>query len=115
MAKGIGLRTETIQIAPDFIQGVVLASSVAQAFDTPAGMGMVALSFDSDVYVSYGSTGALYPTTSTTAGTSSAERIPGAAASPTIRNIVSTARTTGISIIGPATAIRGSLSWYKPA
>lgn len=115
MAKGIGLRTESIQIAPDVVQGVVLASSVAQAFDTPEGMGMASFSFDADVYVTYGSTSVLYPSSTTTAGSSSSERIPGAAANPSIRNIVSTARTTGISIIGAAAATRGTIAWYKPA
>ena len=116
MAKGTNLRTETIQLAPDFVIGVVLASSVPQAFDTPAGMGYASFSFDSDVFVKYGSTATGYPTSSSTAGTTFGERIPGAAASPVLRNIVSTAACTGISIVAAALAgTRGSISWYKPS
>ena len=114
MAKGTGLRTENVQLMPDFVQGVVLASSVPQAFDTPAGMGYVSFSFDSDVYVKYGSTATGYPSSSATAGTTFGERIPGAAATQTMRNIQSTAACSGISLVGAAAVARGTLSWYKP-
>jgi len=107
MPKGTGLPPNTILSAPDFVQHVSLASSVGQAFDTPAGMGYVLFSFRGDFSARYGSTSAANVTTSSTAAT-------GSEINPTIRNIVSTAQTTGISVIADQ-AITGTLSWYKPA
>ena len=105
MAKGTGLQPNTLLQVPDFVQAVVLASSVGQAFDVPAGMRYVAFSMNADFWVKYGSTAALIPSTSTTAGTSSPEL------NPTARDIRSTSLTTGLSIIAPA-ATSGSMAWY---
>ncbi len=107
MPKGTGLPPNTILAAPDFVQHVSLASSVGQAFDTPAGMGYALFSFRGDFSVRYGSTGAANVTTSSTAAT-------GSEINPTIRDIRSTAHTTGISIISDQ-AINGTISWYEPA
>ena len=107
MAKGTGLPPNTILAAPDFVQHVSLASSVGQAFDVPAGMGIVNFSFRGDFSVRYGSTAAANVTTSSTAAT-------GSEINPTIRDLRSTASTTVISVIADQ-AILGTLSWYKPA
>lgn len=108
MAKGSNLRVQDVIAAPDFVQAVVLAANTGQAFDTPAGMGKVLFSMTGDFWVKYGSTAALVPSTSTTGGSSSPEL------NPTMRDIVSTAACTGISIIAAAVQ-SGSLAWYKPA
>lgn len=105
-ALGIHNSNEIMQ-RPDYIQAVVLASSVGQAFDLPAGAGIVGFSFPDNFWVKYGSTSALVPTTSTTAGSSSAEL------NPTIRNVGSTQSCTGISIIS-VNAQAGSITWWQP-
>lgn len=110
MAKGTGLPTNSILVAPDYVQGVVLAtgSSNAQAFDVPAGMAYVGFSMNGDFWVSYGSTAATIPGTSTTAGTTTPEL------NPTFRNLRSTQATTGIAISAEQVT-KGSMSWYKAA
>lgn len=93
---------------PDKVVHVVLAtgSTNAQAFDVPTGMSVVVPSFNGDIWVTYGSTAAAIPTTSTTAATTSnAELNPGA------RHVVSTASCTGISLCSEVAA-KGSLAWY---
>lgn len=94
-----------IRADPDFVQPVVLSSgsSAAQAFDTPAGAGYVAFSFNTDIWVRYGSTAATPPTTTST-GSSGSEL------NPTIRNIGSTLSCTGISIASD-TPGKGCLIW----
>lgn len=106
--RGSAVRTDSILGAPDYTQSVVLSSGVAQALDTPAGSGYVNFSFNADVWVKYGSTGALVATTTTTLGSSSSEL------NPTMRNISSTLSCTGISLVSDF-ACKGSISWYKPA
>lgn len=107
MSKGTGVPVASILHAPDYTQAVVLSSGVGQAFDVPAGMGFVGFSLTEDFWVKYGSTAAAVPSTSTTAGTSSPEL------NPTYRNLSSTAKTTGISIVSDAAA-KGSINWYLP-
>ena len=106
MAKGTGLPPNTILAAPDFVQHVSLASSVGQAFDVPAGMGIVNFSFRGDFSARYGSTAAANVTTSSTA--------TGSGLPPTLRDLRSAAAPTVISVIADQ-AILGTLSWYKPA
>ena len=96
MAKGTGLPTQSILVRPDAVQAVVLAAGTGQAFDVPAGMAVVAFSMDQDFWVRYGSTSL----------TTNAEL------NPTVRNVQSTATTSGISLIS-AVACSGSLGWYK--
>lgn len=108
MARGPGIRTEAVLGKPDFTQGVVLAAATPQAIDTPAGMGFANFSFNTDIWVNYGSTVVNIPTSTTTAGTTTGEF------NPTMRNITSTAQTTGISLVS-ATTGSGSISWFKPA
>lgn len=104
--KNSGIYTGQILNSPSFVQAVVLASSVAQAFDVPAGMGYVNFAFNADVWAKYGSTQATIPATTSTAGTTNSEL------NPTARNIGSTVACTGISIIS-ASACAGSLSWFS--
>jgi len=106
MAKGTGLPTQSILVRPDAVQAVVLAAGTGQAFDVPAGMAVVAFSMDQDFWVRYGSTAAAVPSTSSTSLTTNAEL------NPTVRNVQSTATTSGISLIS-AVACSGSLGWYK--
>lgn len=106
--KAMGINnTDEIMQAPDFVQAVVLASSVGQSFDTPAGAGFVVFSFSDNYWVRYGSTTAGLPSSSSTAGSSTSEL------NPTARNIGSTASCTGISISSPNAQV-GSISWWKP-
>jgi hypothetical protein len=108
MSSGPGTKNSAEIIrAPDFVQPVVLASGVGQAFDTPAGMGFVSFAMNTDIFVRYGSTAAAAPSTSST-GSSGSEFNPG------IRNISSAQACTGISLIAE-TSGKGSLQWYKPA
>jgi len=106
MAKGTGLPTQSILAVPDAVQAVVLAAGTGQAFDVPTGMACVAFSMDQDFWVLYGSTAASVPTTSSTSLTTNAEL------NPTVRNVQSTATTSGISIIS-SVVCSGSLAWYK--
>lgn len=106
MAKGTGVSTQSILVRPDSVQAVVLAAGTGQAFDVPTGMAYVAFSMDQDFWVRYGSTAAAVPSTSSTSLTTNAEL------NPTVRNIQSTATTSGISIVS-AFACNGSLNWYK--
>ena len=110
MPKGTGVPTPAILATPAYIQAVVLAtgSSNAQAFDTPAGMGYVGFSMNQDFWVDYGSTAAVIPSSSTTAGSSSPEL------NPTYRNIGSTLSCTGISIASEYIT-KGSINWFAPA
>lgn len=94
---------------PDQVVHVVLATgtSNAQAFDVPTGKGVLVPSFNTDFWMSYGSTAASIPSTSSTANTTSnAELNPGA------RYLSSTAACTGISIASEV-ACKGSLAWYS--
>lgn len=94
---------------PNQVVHVVLAtgSTNAQAFDTPAGARYVNINFNSDVWVTYGSTAAAIPSTTSTAATTS-----NAEFNPSVRNIVSTASCTGISLAAEV-ATKGSLAWYS--
>lgn len=108
MAKGTNLALNSVLPFSDFIQPVVLAAGVGQAFDVPAGMGFVAFSMDQDFWTKYGSTSAIVPAASTTAASTAGEL------NPTIRNLGSTASCTGISLIS-ASDSKGSLAWYARA
>ena len=105
MSKGTGVPTNSILGFPDFVQSVVLTSGTGQAFDTPTGMAYAVFAMSNDFWVKYGSTGAVVPTTSSTAAS-------GPELNPTARNVGSTATTTGISIISDYAA-KGSIAWYK--
>ena len=106
MSKGPGIRMQDVMVSPDFTQSVVLSSGTAQAFDTPTGMCFASFAMNNDVWVSYGSTAAAVPSTSSTAAT-------GSELNPTIRNIGSTLATTGISLVSDY-ATKGSINWFKP-
>ena len=108
MSKGPGLNSGDVLNFPDFTQAVVLSSGVGAAFDTPTGMGFVAFAMNQDFWVTYGSTAAAVPSTSSTSGSTNSEL------NPTMRRIGSTASTTGISLVSDSPA-KGSLNWYKPA
>lgn len=105
-SPGIGNNNE-ILTPSDYVQAVILSSGVGQAFDVPAGAGLVAFAFDNAFWVKYGSTAAAVPSTSSTLGSSTPEL------NPTVRNLSSTQACTGISIISDY-ATKGSLSWFKP-
>ena len=106
MSRNTGLLHPTdILGAPDFTQSVVLSSGTAQAFDTPTGMAYVGFSMNYDFWTKYGSTGAVVPTTSSTASS-------GSELNPTYRNIGGTQTCTGISIVSDFAA-KGSLNWYR--
>ena len=104
---GLGNANE-ILASPDTYTNVVLAAGTAQAFDVPSGAGFVAFSFNTDIWVKYGSTGAQVPTTSQSSASSTGSEL-----NPTIRNIGSTLACTGVSIVSAAAAA-GSLTWFKP-
>ena len=111
MSKGPVIPIGQILDAPDYTQGVVLTtgSSNAQAFDNPiAGGGYVNLAFNTDVWVKYGSTACVIPSSTTTAGSSTPEL------NPTMRNIHSPLACTGISLAAEI-AGKGVISWYKAA
>lgn len=111
MSKGMGIRNSgEILSFPDYTQAVVLAtgSSNAQAFDVPTGMAFACFAFNADVWVKYGSTAVVIPSTSTTAGSSTPEL------NPTTRNLGSTQSCTGISLASEYVT-KGSINWYKPA
>lgn len=106
--KTLGVKNSQEILTPsNLTQAVVLSSGVAQAFDVPTGAGFVAFAFDNSFWVKYGSTGALVPSTSSSAGTTSSEL------NPTARNLSSTLACTGISIVSDY-ATKGSLSWFAP-
>ena len=104
---GIG-NTNEILSSPDTYCNVVLAAGVGQAFDVPSGAGIVGFSFNADIWVKYGSTGAQVPTTSQSSASSTGSEL-----NPTIRNIGSTLACTGISVVSAVVAA-GSLTWFKP-
>ena len=108
MPKGSGIYRGQIPATPDYVQAVSLSSGVGQAFDIPAGMGYVGFSMNADFWAKYGSTAALVPSTSTTAGSSTPEL------NPTIRDFGSSLGCTGISLVSDF-ACKGSLSWYSKA
>ena len=106
--KTAGIRnTNEILTPSNFRQSVVLSSGVGQAFDVPTGAGIVAFAFDQPFWVQYGSTGAIVPSSSSTAGSTNSEY------SPTVRNLSSTLACTGISLVSDYAA-KGSLSWFAP-
>lgn len=105
--KAIGIHnTNEIMQRPDFVQAVVLASSVGQSFTPPAGAGFVAFSFPDNFWVNYGNTSAGLPAATST-GSSNSEL------NPTVRNIGSTLSTSVISVSSP-NAQAGSISWWAP-
>lgn len=108
MSKGTGVPTPSILLTPDYTQAVVLSSGVNQAFDVPTGMGYVGFSMNNDFWAKYGSTAAVVPSSSSTAGSSTPEL------NPTYRNFGSTQGCTGISLVSDF-ATKGSLNWYKPS
>lgn len=97
-----------ILAAPPLVVWVVLAtgSSNAQAFDAPAGRPIANFSFNADVWVSYGTTAAAIPTTTSTASTTANAEL-----NPSTRNLGSTVACTGISLASEVAA-KGSISWY---
>lgn len=97
---------------PNLVTQVVLASSVAQAFDVPTGAMYAQISMDLNCYAKYGSASALNPTTSSSAGSSSCEQLL-ASNGPHLRNLSSTLACTGLSLISTGAAV-GSISWYAP-
>lgn len=108
-------RPGNILTPSDTIQTAVL-TTVAQAFDVPTGAQYAGLSLSSGVaYVAYGSTAAAVPTTSST-GSGGSEVIPSAQApyGPVMRDLHSTAKTTGISLLAPVAGAVMSISWYGP-
>lgn len=103
-------RPAMIMTPSDTIQSVALTTS-AQALDVPTGGTIASFASDSNFYASFGSTGAAVPTTTTTApstGNSCSEL------NPTIRDLHSTAKTTGLSIIAPAAGGILTISWFSP-
>lgn len=106
--KTPGIKNSQEILTPsNYRQSVVLSSGVGQAFDVPAGAGFVAFAMDQNFWVQYGSTGAVVPSSSSTAGSTNSEL------NPTARNLSSTLACTGISLISDF-ACKGSLSWYAP-
>lgn len=99
-----GLNPAAVIRAPNYVNVAVLASSVGQAFDTPAGVQVVNFKGSVDFYVKYGSTGAAVPGASLSTG-------GGSELNPTTRNIGSTSATTGLSLIS-ASAGTVTMSWY---
>lgn len=112
MAGNTGLVAPGVILAdPDCVTLVALGtgSSNAQAFDVPAGKNIANFSFNGDVWVSYGTTAAAIPSTSSTANTTSNAEL-----NPTIRNIGSTVVCTGVSLASEVAA-KGSIAWYSKA
>ena len=107
--KTAGIRNVSeILASPDTYTNVVLAAGTGQAFDVPSGAGLVGFSFNTDIWVRYGSTSAQVPTTSQSSASSTGSEL-----NPTIRNFGSTLGCTGISIVS-AGAGAGSLTWFRP-
>ena len=107
--KTLGIRNASeVLSSPDTYSNVVLAAGVGQAFDIPSGAGFVGFSFNTDIWVKYGSTSAQVPTTSQSSASST-----GSEFNPTIRNLGSTLACTGISIVSAGSGA-GSLTWFRP-
>lgn len=106
MARNTGLLHPTeIIVVPDTVSYAVLASSVGQTFDVPAGCKFVVFGADCNFMAKYGATNAAIPGASAT-GSSAGEY------NPISRNLLSTQATTGISVISPTTGIV-SMAWYS--
>lgn len=108
MSKNTGLIAPGVIITEsDCVTHVALSSGAGQAFDVPAGKAIANFSFNGDFWAAYGSTSASVPSTSSTANTTANSEL-----NPTIRNLVSTASCTGISLVSEVAA-KGSISWYS--
>ena len=99
--------TELIAVS-DTVQQAVFVAGTGQAFDVPAGSRYCSFapSLSLDFWVRYGSTAASIPTTSSTGSSTNSEL------NPSTRNIVSTAVTTGISVISATTGYL-TISWWN--
>lgn len=98
----------------DTITSVLLTTS-AQAFDTPTGAQYVGIGLSSGIaYVAFGSTNAAAIAASSTAATGSEVITTPTGPLPVIRDLHSTRKTTGISILAPVAGSLASLSWYGP-
>jgi hypothetical protein len=105
--RGTGLLHERDIIGvSDTVTTVVLTSGTGQAFDTPTGARFALFSFNVDLWAAYGSTGAVSPGASSTAGSTKIEL------NPTMRHIVSTADCTGVSVYSDLTG-KGTIAWYS--
>lgn len=102
--KAITLNPFTFLPTPDYTMPVALSSGVGVTLTPPAGAGSVAFSFNTDFWATYGSTGAVSPS-SVSSGSSGAEL------NPTVRNFGSTRGTTGITLYADSAA-KGSVSWF---
>lgn len=90
---------------PRYVNHCVLAAaSSAHAFDTPTGACFASFSADCNFAVSYGTTSVTYPSSDVTDGS-------GNEINPTMRNLGSTASTTGIAIIAPSSGVV-TINWY---
>jgi hypothetical protein len=107
-------RPANVLTPSDTVTSVLLTTS-AQAFDVPAGAQYVGFGLSSGIaYVAYGSTGAASITASSTAATGSEVIGVPNGPLPVIRDLHSTAKTTGISVLAPVAGGLLSLSWYGP-
>jgi hypothetical protein len=105
--RGTGLlhNTDIIGVS-DTVTTVALTSGTGQAFDTPTGARYGMFTFNVDIWVAYGSTGATSPAASSTVGSTKLEL------NPTIRNIGSTLDCTGVSVYSDLTG-KGVIVWYN--
>jgi hypothetical protein len=83
------------------------AASTVQAQDVPSGACMVAFGCNVDFYVSFGSTNANVPSTSSTAGTTTNRSI----FNPTARNFGSTLSCTGLSVAFVSSGVL-TMEWF---
>jgi hypothetical protein len=94
----------------------VLLTTTAQALDVPAGAQFVGFSLSSGLAaVAYGSTAAAWPTaTSTVPSSSELIGTPSSLQGITLRDLHSTAKTSGISLLAPVAGALMTLSWFGP-
>lgn len=92
---------------PDFVTSCLLTTT-AQAFDVPAGGRFVSFAGTTNFAVTWGTTSAIFPAATSTAGTTGAE------INPLTRDVGSTLSTTGFSMVGAAAGGLVTMTWWGP-
>ncbi len=90
----------------DFITSIALSTAVV-AFDTPAGARDAIFGATGNFAISYGTTSAVFPAATSTAGSTGSE------INPLARDFGSTANTTGGSVVGTTAGGFLTIAWYS--
>ncbi len=104
-------RPAMIMTPSDTISSVALTTA-AQTIDIPTGAQYASFACNADFYAQYGAAGAAaVPTTSTTTPSTA---LTCSELNPTVRDLHSTQKTTGISIIAPSAGGILTIGWFGP-